>query len=123
MKSSGGGATRILVKLAYCDPDEYSYWIEDADTIDRVSDMVKEIEGEELFYPQGLFELSICVTFYSGDSELFYIGVGKNHFESGTKIEDNIDDIPGYIDAYYYAEGRPQELIELLAKPGWMNER
>lgn len=120
------GTDRIYVQLAYCDPDVYSYWIEDADTISKASDMVKEIEGEELFYPQGMFGLSLCVTFYSGDSKVFYIGVGGRYFESGTKIEDNIDGATGYMDGYCYGGGTEKvasELLELLAKPGWLDNR
>ena len=104
------GADRILVQLAYCDPEKYSYWIKDADTISKVSDIVKEIEGDEL-----------CVTFYSGDSELFYIGLGYDHFESGTKIIDNIEGA-GYLDAYRYFDGsenKARELIRMLRKSEW----
>ncbi len=113
------GADRIFVQLAYSDSDEYSYWIEDGDTVARVSDMVKEIEGEGLFYPQGIFELEACVTFYSGDSELFYIGLGKNYFESGSKICDNIEGLAEYSDGYYYGKGNPEGLLGLLLKPEW----
>ncbi len=115
------GADRILVQLAYCDPEKYSYWIEDADTISKVSDIVKEIEGDELFHPLGLFALELCVTFYSGDSELFYIGLGYDHFESGTKIIDNIEGA-GYHDAYRYCDGsenKARELIRMLRKSEW----
>ena len=110
---------RIFVQLAYCDPDIYSYWIEDADTISKVSDIVKEIDGEELFYPQGIFGLSLCVTFYKGDSKVFYIGLGRRYFESGRKIWDNIDGATGYMDGYCYGNGtekESKELISLLAK-------
>lgn len=115
------GADRILVQLAYCDPEKYSYWIKDADTISKVSDIVKEIEGDELFHPLGLFALELCVTFYSGDSELFYIGLGYDHFESGTKIIDNIEGAR-YHDAYRYCDGsenKARELIRMLRKSEW----
>lgn len=116
------GTDRIYVQLAYCDPDVYSYWIEDADTISKASDMVKEIKGEDIFLVTGLYELSLCVTFYSGDSEVFYIGVGKDYFESGSKISDSIEDVASYMDGYYYGNGtekEAKELIRLLAKPEW----
>ncbi|MCM1308110.1 MAG: hypothetical protein NC223_05880 [Butyrivibrio sp.] len=115
-------ADRIHVKLAYS-AEEYSYWIDDADTVNKVSDMVREIKGKDLFYPQGIYELSVCAEFYDGDSELFYIGIGTEHFESGEKIKNNIEGLPKYMDAYYYSEGNPQELINLLAKPEWLEGR
>lgn len=120
------GTDRIYVQLAYCDPKIYSYWIEDADTISRASDMVKEIKGEDVFLVTGLYELSLCVTFYSGDSKVFYIGVGKDYFEAGSKISDSIEGIAGYMDGYYYSNGTEKvgkELLELLAKPGWLDNR
>ena len=117
---------RILVQLAYCNPDEYSYWIEDVNTISKVSTLVKNIEGEDLFFPQGMFELSLNVTFYNGDSEVFYIGVGEDYFESGTKIEDNIEGASGYMDGYHYSNGtekEAKELIKLLLKNDWKEGR
>lgn len=112
---------RIYVQLAYCDPEIYSYWIDDADTIGSISDMVKEIDGEGLFCPVGVFGLDVCVTFYNGDSKVFYIGLGGDYFESGSKIKDNIEGA-GYQDAYYYANKRPTKLINLLRNHKWEGE-
>lgn len=108
---------RIYVWLAYCDPEIYSYWIEDADTICEISDMVKGIDGEGLFCPAGLLGLEVCVTFYRGDSEVFHIGLGGDYFESGSKIKDSIG--AGYTDAYYYAGKRPTKLINMLIIHKW----
>lgn len=115
------GTDRIWVHLAYCDPDQYSYRIEDADTIHRILDLVKDIDGKDLFCTESLYGLEVCATFYSGDSELFYIGLGWDCFESGSKIKDHIEGVRS-TDGYYYANGTPREPMNLLKNHEWGSE-